>query len=79
MTSIYHQALGSDFSKLHPKIQRRFGISSQSGLASCGTGTMDRIWHGAPYTLPFLFVGTWRNIMFPESGRNVPFTIQNYA
>jgi hypothetical protein len=40
---------------------------------------MDRIWHGAPYTLPFLYVGTWRRIMFPEHGTNVPFTIENYA
>ncbi len=46
---------------------------------SVGTGVMDEIWHGPPYTLPFLYVGTWRRIMFPESGRNVPFQIQNYA
>lgn len=31
------------------------------------------------HTLPFLYVGTWRRIMFPETGRNVPFTIENYA
>jgi len=29
--------------------------------------------------LPFLYVGSWRRIMFPESGRSVPFTIRNYA
>lgn len=40
---------------------------------------MDRIWHGAPYTLPFLYVGTWRSIMFPEHGSDIPFTIENYA
>jgi hypothetical protein len=79
MTSIYQRALGSEFSKLHPQIQRRFGINSQLGVAACGTGIMDRIWHGSPYTLPFLFLGTWRHIMFPESGENVPFTISNYA
>src|SRR6185295_9150899 len=27
----------------------------------------------------FLYVGTWRRIMFPETGRNIPFTIENYA
>jgi Domain of unknown function (DUF4166) len=79
MTSIYQQVLGSDFDRLHPQIQRRFSLHSGSGLAAIGTGTMERIWHGAPYTLPFLYVGTWRSIMFPEHGRNVPFTIQNYA
>jgi hypothetical protein len=79
MTSIYQRALGSDFLKLHPQIQRRFALTSQTGLAAIGTGTMDRIWHGPPYTLPFLYVGTWRSIMFPEQGKNIPFTIENYA
>jgi Domain of unknown function (DUF4166) len=79
MTSIYRRALGSDFSQLHPQIQRRFALNSQSGIAAIGTGTMDRIWHGAPYTLPFLHVGTWRSIMFPEHGIDVPFTIENYG
>jgi hypothetical protein len=79
VTSIYQRALGSEFAKLHPQIQRRFSLTSDSGIAAVGTGTMDRLWHGAPYTLPFLYIGTWRSIMFPEQGRNVPFTIQNYA
>jgi len=79
MISIYQQVLGSDFHKLHPQIQRRFGFHSGSGIAAVGTGVMEEIWHGAFYTLPFLYVGTWRSIMFPEQGRNVPFTIQNYA
>ena len=79
MKSIYEQALGSEFRRLHPQIQLRFGLTSESGRASIGTGVMDRIWHGAAYTLPFLYIGTWRSIMFPEHGRDVPFTIQNYA
>ena len=79
MSSIYQRVLGSDFSKLHPQIQRRFGLTSAGGTAAIGKGVMERIWHGAPYTLPFLYVGTWRRIMFPEQGRDVPFTIQNYA
>ncbi len=79
MKSIYQQALGSDFLRLHPEIQRRFGLNSQEGLAAVGTGVMDRIWHGRFYTLPFLYVGTWRSIMFPEDGSDVPFTIQNFA
>ena len=79
MTSIYQRALGTDFTKLHPQIQRRFALTSESGTASIGTGVMERVWHGAPYTLPFLYLGTWRSIMFPEHGRDVPFTIQNYA
>jgi hypothetical protein len=40
---------------------------------------MEELWHGRFYTLPFLYLGTWRRIMFPEQGRDVPFTIANYA
>jgi hypothetical protein len=79
VTSIYQKALGDEFAQLHPMIQRRFGLCSEDETAAIGTGTMDRIWHGRIYTLPFLYVGTWRRIMFPEHGVNVPFTIQNYA
>jgi hypothetical protein len=79
MSSIYHRALGSDFFRLHPLIQRRFGFSSADGMASIGRGVMDEVWKGLPYTLPFLYVGTWRRIMFPETGKNIPFRIENYA
>jgi len=79
MTSIYHRALGSDFNRLHPQIQRRFGFSSTANIASIGRGVMEEIWKGRSYTAPFLYVGTWRRIMFPETGRDIPFTIENYA
>jgi hypothetical protein len=77
MTSIYERALGADFKKLHPETQRRFGLVS--GQASIGRGVMDEVWRGRLYTLPFLYVGTWRRIMFPEVGRDMPFTIENFA
>jgi hypothetical protein len=79
MRSIYEQALGSEFAKLHPQIQKRFGFSSKDGIYALGKGTMSEIWHGPLYTLPFLAVGAWRSIMFPEFGRNVPFSIENFA
>ena len=79
MSSIYQQVLGSDFQKLHPQIQKRFGFNSDDKIASIGKGIMQSVWYGKPYTLPFLYVGTWRNIMFPQKGNNVPFTIENYA
>lgn len=79
MTSIYERVLGADFQRLHPQIQRRFGFTSQDQLASIGRGVMSEVWHGAFYTLPFLYIGTWRRIMFPERGSNIPFTVQNYA
>jgi hypothetical protein len=77
--SIYQIALGSDFTRLHPKIQERFGLNSADGVACIGRGVMDDLWHGRFYTLPFLYVGAWRRIMFPERGQNIPFSIENYA
>jgi hypothetical protein len=78
-SSIYHQALGEDFYKLHPQIQKRFGFSSCDKIAAIGRGHMEKVWHGAFYTLPFLRFGAWRRIMFPEQGRDIPFSIENYA
>ena len=79
MKSIYQQVLGSDFNKLHPQIQKRFGFNSNDKIASVGKGVMQSVWYGKPYTLPFLYIGTWRNIMFPQRGKEIPFTIENYA
>jgi hypothetical protein len=79
VTSIYQEVLGPAFGRLHPQIQKRFGFSSADHVASIGTGVMEELWHGPFYTLPFLYVGAWRRILFPERGVNVPFTIRNYA
>ena len=79
MTSIYRRAMGSDFDKLHPKIQERFGFSSEDNIAKVGTGVMDDVWRGRAFTLPFLLLGSTRRVLFPSKGKNIPFTISNYA
>ncbi|MEA2571807.1 MAG: hypothetical protein QOI24_3808 [Acidobacteriota bacterium] len=79
MTSIYERAMGAEFGKLHPEIRKRFGFSSEDGIASIGRGVMDEIWRGPFWTLPFLYLGSVRRIMFPEHGSAIPFTIENYA
>lgn len=43
MTSIFHRAIGPDFGRLHPELQRRFSVGLGSGEACVGTGTMERI------------------------------------
>jgi len=77
--SIYQRVLGVDYERLHPRIQQRFALTSTVGRAAIGRGVMDKVWRGRFYTLPFLYVGTWRNIMFPERGHDVPFEIENWA
>ncbi|CAH0120446.1 MULTISPECIES: DUF4166 domain-containing protein [unclassified Paenibacillus] len=78
MPSIYEKALGSDFANLHPQIRKRFGFASGDKIASVGYGMMEKIYFAKLAALP-LYIGTSRNIMFPQGGRNIPFTIENYA
>lgn len=77
MTSIFARAMGDDFARLHPELQRRFSIGLESGEACVGRGSMDRIWHGRAFVKPFLALGATRNILVPRTGRDVPFTIEN--
>ncbi len=77
--SVFRRALGADFDRLHPQLQRRFGVGVAAGYGCVGTGVMRTIRRGPWWTVPFLALGTFRNIMFPESGENVPFQIDNYA
>lgn len=79
MTSIFERALGADFERLHPQLQRRFGLSTGDGVACIGRGTMDRVWRGRGFTRPFLALGARRNILLPATGTEVPFTIENYT
>lgn len=78
MASIYRQAMGEAFHKLHPRIQERFGYTSEDQIATIGYGTMKHIWYNR-LTAPLLKLGTSRHIMFPQGGRDIPFTIENYA
>ncbi|GAA2106870.1 DUF4166 domain-containing protein [Actinomadura alba] len=78
MNSIFQRALGRDFGRLHPELRRRLGVGVAGGQACIGNGVMDRVWHGAPFTRPFLALGSRRNILVPETGRAVPFVIENY-
>ena len=79
MTSIFQSALGDEFARLHPKLQWRFGFSSSDDVCQIGNGMMHEVWRGPWWTLPFLLVGSTRRVLFPSRGRNVPFTIANYA
>jgi hypothetical protein len=77
-TSIFEQVLGADFDRLHPQLQRRFGVSIDGGYACVGRGVMRRIRRGPWWTVPFLQIGRLRNILVADVGENVPFTVENY-
>lgn len=76
--SVFVRALGADFARLHPQLQRRFGVGVDAGYACVGRGIMREIRRGPWWVRPFLLFGATRNIMFPESGRDIPFQIDNY-
>ena len=77
--SVFERALGDDFARLHPMMRRRFGIGVDAGYGCIGRGVMTEVRRGPWWTLPFLMIGTMRNIMFPERGRDIPFQIDNHA
>lgn len=77
--AVFPRALGADFDRLHPMLRRRFGVSLEAGYACIGRGAMTRIRRGPWWTVPFLQIGRLRNILIPDVGVDVPFTIENHA
>lgn len=78
MTSVFRAALGADFYRLHPMMQRRFDVGLYAAEACIGRGVMTSIRRGPWWTVPFLQIGRLRNILVPDVGDDVPFTIENY-
>ncbi|MGI5284705.1 DUF4166 domain-containing protein [Nonomuraea polychroma] len=79
MPSIFQRALGdAAFARLHPQLQRRFGVGLDSGEACIGKGVMSRVWNAGLLVRPFLSLGSRRNILVKDAGRNIPFQIENY-
>jgi hypothetical protein len=79
MTSIFERALGDDFARPSPMLQKRFGVGLDAGYGCVDTGTMSSIRRGPWWVVPFLYIGKLRNILIPDVGQNVPFTIENFA
>jgi hypothetical protein len=78
VTGVFERGLGADFGRLHPMLQRRFGVSLDAGYACVGRGVMASVRRGPWWTVPFLQIGRLRNILIPLVGRDVPFAIFNY-
>lgn len=78
MTSIFERAMGEDFAKLHPMLQKRFGVGLDAGYGCIGRGVMSEVRRGPWWTVPFLHIGRLRNILIPHVGRDVPLTVENF-
>ncbi|GAA3246972.1 DUF4166 domain-containing protein [Nonomuraea helvata] len=78
MSSIFQRALGREFARLHPQLQRRFSVGLDSGEACVGRGVMTRVWNAGRHIRPFLALGSRRNVLVPDVGPDIPFQIENY-
>lgn len=79
MTSVVAEVLGSDFARLHPKVQWRFGLQSSDHSAQFGVGVMEEMTHSKLVPPPLLWLGGRRGLFPAGVGKDVPFTITNYA
>src|SRR5699024_71943 len=75
--SIYEKELGDQFTKLHPMLQKRYDI--RDGKPFIGKGTMYDIVGGPKILYPLWWFGTFFKLVFPEQGKQIPFTIKNKA
>lgn len=73
MTGVYERALGEERDELHPNVRERYGIDSADDVVCVGHGQMD-ISRGT-HVLPVLYAMTTQNLLFPESGHDINFTI----
>jgi hypothetical protein len=73
VTGVYEYALGEAAADLHPEVRERYALGSDDAFATVGRGLMD-ITRGA-VALPVLYAMPARNLLFPESGEDVPFSV----
>ncbi len=73
MTGVYERALGKSAADLHSKVRERYGIGPDDDVVCVGRGLMD-ITRGL-LALPVLYAMPYRDLLFPERGESVPFTV----
>lgn len=74
--SVYEQVLGAEVASLHPQLRRYFG-RVPAGFVGRGEGVY--AWAGPRHRAlwPAFAWLAWRQVLFPERGREVPFTVLN--
>ena len=77
MTGVYDRALGDAAADLHPKVRDRYSLGPDDGTVCVGRGEMD-ITRGA-LVLPALYAMTTQNMLFPEAGEDVRFSVTTVA
>lgn len=75
MKSVFERALGPAYAELHPAIQQRYELTSQDEKRCVGRGRMRSVRRNR-LALPILWTGTRRNLLFPETGSDIPFEVR---
>lgn len=75
--SIYKKVMGSNFDRLHPMLQKRYDLPE--GTTYRASGIMKDIKGGPKWLYPIFQVGIRWKLLFPEQGKDIPFTIRNRA
>ncbi|WP_227134679.1 DUF4166 domain-containing protein [Halorubellus salinus] len=73
MTGVYAAKLGDEVDHLHPRVRDRYALASTDDSVCVGRGEMD-ITRGT-LVLPGLYAMPHWNLLFPERGEAVPFTV----
>jgi hypothetical protein len=74
MTGIYERALGAEADELHRRVRERYSTDPEDNVICVGRGKMD-ISRGT-HVLPALYAMAGRNLLFPEAGHDVPFSVR---
>ena len=72
---IYETLLAEDFSRLHPKLQERYRLPLDTEFFA--VGKMQQITAAPKLLRPMYHLFTKNHFLFPESGKQIPFTISN--
>jgi hypothetical protein len=75
-TSVYQRVLGDDFEKLDPRLRAYFSLP-EPGAIGRGTGVYEVAGSRKRWLRPLFSYLAARRILFPEFGRDVPFTVTN--
>jgi hypothetical protein len=79
VTSLFQRSLGPAFTRMHPRLQQRFAMTSASSTAQLSSGVMTEVWRGAAAAVPVVLLGRARRLELPGRASEVPFELANYA
>lgn len=74
--SPWQQALGDDFSSLHPRLRTYFGVIPE-GATGRGEGVFDIVGTPRRWLWPLLSFLAIDNVLFPAWDRDLPFRVRN--